>query len=145
MCFYQYLLLLQFLETVGIFQVPTWTQFNLAKSTAALKFDYFEQFRIFEGLWEFYRMATQPRLPCAAFFKLSHISAATSKHTGQLPKNKGYIASNYFGSGSKMAPGQLPKSLGSCPCGYMGLFGQLPIYHAWYWRLLVTSQDHHVR
>ncbi len=30
-CFYQYLLLLQFLEAVGIFQVPTSAHLNLAK------------------------------------------------------------------------------------------------------------------
>ena len=65
MCFYQYLLLLQFLEAVGIFWFPGRPYPNLAENTAvraSVKFDYFGQFRIFEGPWEFLGYSAQPFL-----------------------------------------------------------------------------------
>ena len=59
-------------------------------------------------------------------FSNSAISQLTPPNIlGNYPKTKAQCKSLHL----KMALGQLPKLLGSCPCGYMGLFGQLPIFH----------------
>ena len=74
-------------------------------------------------------MASRHSTGMADFFKLSYMPAGAGKHAGQLPKISGHLRAQCKCLVLETALGQLPKSLGSCPCGCMGLLGQLPMYH----------------
>ena len=164
MCFYQYLLLLQFLEAVGNLWSPGRPYPNLAEHTvvcASVKFDYFGQFRIFEGPWEFLDYLAQPFLRylitisaalalqrsvgnflswqlghgcLCSFFKLRHIPDDAGNGTGQLPSILGLGKAWCKCLLLEIGLGQLPSSLGSYRCGYINLFGQLPLLETWNWQ-----------
>ena len=135
---------------------------NLAEYTttcAPVKCDYFGQFCVFEGLWEFLAHLAQP-FPrylitisaglavqrsvgifvgwqlghgCLCFvFKFRHMPGDAGNSTGQLHLILGLGKAWCKCLLLEIGLGQLPSSLGSYRCGYMNLFGQLPIYYAWY-------------
>ena len=135
---------------------------NLAEYTTTcvpVKFNYFGQFCFLGGPWEFVAYLAQPFLRylitiSAGFalqrsvgnflgwqlghgclclvFKLRHMPGDAGNSTGQLPSILGLEKAWCKCLLLEIGLGQLPNSLGSYRCGYMNLFGQLPIYYAWY-------------
>ncbi len=78
-------------------------------------------------------LATRPWLPLLFFQTQTHASSCRKWHQGSCLHCSRCIPWKC----QKFEPWAIANSLGSCRCGYINLFGQLPIYYAWYWQLLV--------
>ena len=94
----------------SIFKQGKW-----AADSLSARFEYFGQFRNFEGVWEFFKSSSRPCQLFALFFKLSYLPDGAGKWHWATSQQMPAGVSVFL---SKLGLGKLPKPLGSFRWGY---------------------------